>query len=205
MLRTPFELLRGGEARAGLAPGTLAWTGPFDPASDEPWGRMQAGGITEREYWQLRADEFARLTGAPATFTSLMDALFDAPEDELVREGARGLVTLARSAGLAVAVLTNDMRAFHGDAWVERMTVLREVDLVVDGSVEHVLKPDPRIYRLVTDRLGVSPEACLFVDDQPGNVAGAVGVGMRALLFDVTSPDASYDAVAAALRDTARM
>ncbi|HSN07222.1 MAG TPA: HAD-IA family hydrolase, partial [Candidatus Angelobacter sp.] len=96
-------------------------------------------------------------------------------------------------------VLTNDMRAFHGDEWVSRMSVLRSMDVVVDGSVEHVLKPDPRIYRLVVDRLGVAAGDCLFVDDQPGNVAGAEAVGLAALWFDVTRPEASYAEVLAAL------
>ncbi|MBI1376466.1 MAG: HAD-IA family hydrolase [Frankiales bacterium] len=192
VLRTPFELLRGGERRAGLAPGSLAWSGPFDPAADAEWRRMQAGETTERAYWQDRAAEFAALTGADAGFRGLMDVLFDGEERELVRPEARLLVHAAHAAGLAVAVCTNDLQAFHSPEWVARMSVLGDVDLLVDGSVEGVLKPDPRIYALVTERLGVAAEECVFVDDQPGNVAGAVAVGMRAVLFDVTDPSRSY-------------
>jgi putative hydrolase of the HAD superfamily len=199
VLKTPFELLRGGEARAGLPDGSLAWTGPFDPSADPDWRRMQRGGITERAYWQIKADEFAALTGREASFRGLMDVLFAGGEDELVRPEARDVVAVAKQAGLVVAVLTNDMRAFHGDEWVARMTILREMDAVVDGSVEHVLKPDPRIYRLAVDRLGVGPEDCLFVDDQPGNVDGAVLAGMRSLWFDVTDPVGSYASVLSAL------
>ena len=199
VLRTPFELLRGGEVRAGLAQGSLGWTGPFDPLADVEWRRMQRGDITEREYWQRRADEFAALTGREASFRGLMDVLFAGAEDELVRPEARDAVALAKRAGLSVAVLTNDMRAFHGDEWVARMSILGEMDVVVDGSVEHVLKPDPRIYRLAAERLGVDAEDCLFVDDQPGNVDGARAVGMPALWFDVTAPGTSYATVVSTL------
>ena len=199
VLRTPFELLRGGEVRAGLARGSLGWTGPFDPLADVEWRRMQRGDITEREYWQRRADEFAALTGREASFRGLMDVLFAGAEDELVRPEARDAVALAKRAGLSVAVLTNDMRAFHGDEWVARMSILGEMDVVVDGSVEHVLKPDPRIYRLAAERLGVDAEDCLFVDDQPGNVDGARAVGMPALWFDVTAPGTSYATVVSTL------
>ena len=195
VLKTPFELLRGGEQRAGLPEGSLAWTGPFDPASDTDWRRLQRADISEREYWQRKAEEFATLTGRPSTFRGLMDVLFDGTEDELVRPEAREAIALTKRAGLSVAVLTNDMRAFHGEEWVERMSVLREMDVVVDGSVEHVLKPDPRIYRIAFERLGVDAEDCLFVDDQPGNVAGARAVGMSAVWFDVTEPAASYAGV----------
>jgi len=199
VLRTPFELLRGGEVRAGLAQGSLGWTGPFDPLADVEWRRMQRGDITEREYWQRRADEFAALTGREASFRGLMDVLFAGAEDELVRPEARDAVALAKRAGLSVAVLTNDMRAFHGDEWVARMSILGEMDVVVDGSVEHVLKPDPRIYRLAAERLGIDAEECLFVDDQPGNVDGARAVGMPALWFDVTAPGTSYATVVSTL------
>ena len=199
VLRTPFELLRGGERRAGLAAGTLGWTGPFDPDADPDWRRLQRGDITERDYWQARAEEFSALTGRAATFRGLMDTLFAGSEDELVRPEAVMAIAEARRAGLATAVLTNDMRAFHGDEWVSRMSVLRSFDVVVDGSVEHVLKPDPRIYRLAVDRLGVAAEGCLFVDDQPGNVAGAEAVGMTAAWFDVTRPTDSFTAVLATL------
>lgn len=195
VIRTPFELRNVGEAAAGLQPGALAWEGPFDPGADADWRAMQAGEITERDYWQRRADEFAELTGAPATYNGLFAGMYAADEAELVRPEAVELIAEARRRGMAVAVLTNDLRAFHGPEWVARMTVLATVDLIVDGSVEAVLKPDPRIYGLVTSRLGVAAEDCVFVDDQPGNVAGARAVGMTAVWFDITDPGASFAAV----------
>ena len=195
VLRTPFELLRGGERRVGLAEGSLDWSGPFDPSRDDAWRAMQAGELTERDYWMRRSEQFAALTGRESSFRGLMDVLFAGDESELVRPEAVHIIGAAHTADVAVAVLTNDMRAFHGDEWVARMRVLDSVDVLVDGSVEHVLKPDPRIYRLATDRLGVAARDCLFVDDQPGNIEGARHVGMQTVWFDVTDPSASYDAV----------
>ncbi len=192
VLRTPFELLRGGEARVGLLAGSLSWTGPFDAAADADWCAMQAHEITERDYWQRKADEFAALTGREASFRGLMDVLFAAPEDELVRPEARRLAEDARAAGVQVAVCTNDMQAFHGLEWVQSNQFLTLVDVLVDGSVEHILKPDPRIYLMVVERLGIAAGDCVFVDDQPGNVAGAQAVGMQSVWFDVTEPASSY-------------
>jgi putative hydrolase of the HAD superfamily len=199
VLRTPFELLRSAGARTGLAPGTLDWSGPFAPERDELWRLQQSGGISEREYWSRRAEDFAALTGREPTFRGLMDEVFAAPESELVRPEALAVMRAARDAGFAVAVCTNDLRAFHGDAWVDALDVLTLVDVVVDGSVEHILKPDPRIYHLVTDRLGIAADDCLFVDDQPGNIAGAEAVGMAVRWFDVTAPEATYAQVRADL------
>ncbi|MFB9904807.1 HAD-IA family hydrolase [Allokutzneria oryzae] len=49
--------------------------------------------------------------------------------------------------------------------------------MVLSGEVG-IAKPDERIYRLVADRLGLEPGACVFVDDLAGNVRGAVVAGM---------------------------
>ena len=61
--RTLFETQRENERRLGLAPGTLAWRGPFDPATDALWRSMQAGTITEREYYLERARETGQRVG----------------------------------------------------------------------------------------------------------------------------------------------
>jgi len=49
-------------------------------------------------------------------------------------------------------------------------------------------KPDPRIYRLCLERLGLRGPETLFVDDRADNVESATGVGLRTLQFD--GPDA---------------
>ena len=54
--------------------------------------------------------------------------------------------------------------------------------MLVDSSEVGVRKPDPAIYLLTSERLGVAPEGCAFLDDHPGNVAGAQAVGMAGIL-----------------------
>lgn len=55
------------------------------------------------------------------------------------------------------------------------------VDTVVYSHEEGMRKPDPRIYRVVCMRLGVAPEAAVFVDDVDECVAGAHAIGMHAI------------------------
>ena len=57
-------------------------------------------------------------------------------------------------------------------------------DIVVSAEVG-MAKPQPEIFRLAADRLGVAPEACVFVDDWDKNVAAARVVGMQAVLHRV--------------------
>jgi epoxide hydrolase-like predicted phosphatase len=55
-------------------------------------------------------------------------------------------------------------------------------DVRVRSGEEGVRKPEPEIYLRAADRLGLSPEECVFVDDLPANVEGAVAVGMAGVL-----------------------
>ena len=43
-------------------------------------------------------------------------------------------------------------------------------------------KPDPAIYELAAERLGLPPSACVFVDDLPGNLKPARALGMATVL-----------------------
>ena len=192
VLLTPFELRAVGERSLGLPLGTLAWAGPFDPESDADWRTFQAGGMSEREYWARRCQEFHVLSGEPAEMPYFMAHLYSGSEEELVRPAARQLIADAKAAAIPVGVLTNDLTAFHDQEWLDRMTILREFDFMVDGRSDGVLKPDPRAYELMAQRMGVDPSECVFVDDQPGNLAGAEAVGMRSVHLDPVDPGPGF-------------
>ena len=48
---------------------------------------------------------------------------------------------------------------------------------------EHCKKPDERIYRILLDRFSLKPDECLFIDDNPQNVAAAEALGIHGLVF----------------------
>ena len=58
--------------------------------------------------------------------------------------------------------------------------------IVVSGK-ERVVKPDPRIFRILLERYDIDPVDAVYIDDAQYNVAAAAGLGMRALVF--TSPE----------------
>jgi len=58
-------------------------------------------------------------------------------------------------------------------------------DDVVCSAEVGLAKPDPAIYRLAAERLGLPPAACVFVDDFERNVAAAREVGMQAVFYRV--------------------
>jgi putative hydrolase of the HAD superfamily len=187
-----------GEAHPSLRD-VVARRGPLGPVPDPEWGTMIDGGMTEREYWTRRCAEVGAALGRDWSVPEFMTALFSGTGEDLVRPGAAALVADARAAGVPVGVLTNDLRAFHGDATMAAHPLLREVDALVDASVTGILKPDPRAYALGAQALGREPEDIVFVDDMPWAVRGAREAGMVALQLDLTDPEAVWPRVRAAL------
>lgn len=56
-------------------------------------------------------------------------------------------------------------------------------DVVIVSAEVHVMKPDPAIYALTADKLGVKPEECVFLDDIPEYCQGAENVGMKSICY----------------------
>ncbi|MGF1609482.1 MAG: HAD family hydrolase [Kiloniellales bacterium] len=92
-----------------------------------------------------------------------------------------------RTRGLSLYALSNFSAETFPHAR-ERFDFLAWFDgLVISGECG-LLKPDPRIYRLLFERYGIDPQRALFIDDVADNVAGAEAVGLRARRF--TTPAA---------------
>lgn len=56
-------------------------------------------------------------------------------------------------------------------------------DAIVVSAEEGIVKPDPDIYHLAAERLGVEPTECLFTDDSAGHCQAAAAVGMTAIHY----------------------
>lgn len=73
-----------------------------------------------------------------------------------------------------------------GQNWLQDIFTSEQIalfDAVVLSFEIGAIKPDPITYETVAEKLGVAPEACVFVDDQPRYCEGAEAVGMQAILY----------------------
>ena len=193
--KTMYETHDHTESALGLPPGTLMWRGPFAPETDAPFVAMQAGEMTEREYWELRMKETGALVGENWTsFKQFVARARGADPATIIRPEALDAIAKAKTAGCKLAILSNELDLFYGADFRDRLPFLAEFDLIVDATYTKILKPDPRAFGFVTDGLGLAAADCVFVDDQPKNLRGAVEVGMPHIQFDVTRPAESYAA-----------
>jgi putative hydrolase of the HAD superfamily len=100
--------------------------------------------------------------------------------------------------GYRMAILTNNVREWE-PLWRSMLPVDEIFELVVDSGFEGVRKPDPAIYELTLQRLGVAPEATLFLDDMEINCEAARALGMNAVWFrETTQAIAEIEAALAA-------
>ena len=192
--QTLFETHRQSERALGLEVGTLDWRGPFDPDSDPLWQSMQAGQISERDYWLTRAEQVGQLLGQKwTTMHQLVYHTRSQNPNDIIRPEARQTIDRLHQAGIFLAILSNELELFYGQEILTRLDFLNQFGHIQDASHSDILKPDPRIYQECLAKMSLDSHACIFVDDQPKNIQGAVAVGLTTVAFDVRHPQASYN------------
>jgi putative hydrolase of the HAD superfamily len=162
---------------------------------------MQAGRISERDYWLARTREVGSLLGEQWTrMETFVQRARGADPAAVIRPEALAAIDAAAAAGCKVAVLSNELDLFYGAGFRAKLPLLARFDLIVDATHTAILKPDPRAYRQVLEPLGVQASDAVFVDDQLRNVLGARALGIPSVHFDVQRPALSYARALALLR-----
>jgi putative hydrolase of the HAD superfamily len=132
--------------------------------------RLETGHLAAAEFEAAFA---AQLGVAPANLLRRMFGGMRA--DAAMIDGIRAI----RRRGTRMAILSNSV----GDAAVYDRDLFSELfDAIVISSEVALRKPDPAIYELAAERIGVAPDACVYVDDVPGNLKPARALGMATVL-----------------------
>ena len=167
---SPLELITEFERRNGLPEHLVARLVGGYGGEDGAWHRLERGEILLEAFCEL-FDGDVKMSGRAAVRPAMLTAI----------EKLRGR-------GLKVAAVTNN---WVTDAdYDSRMEPLREqFDVFVESCKVGLRKPDPRIYRLACERLGVLPERAVFLDDIGGNLKAAKALGMATI--KVGAPEAA--------------
>ena len=153
----------------GLDPDAVKNLFTNDPEALKLLRGLETGEMSEEDF----EAEFGRRLGLESP-ERLIDSMFAGmkPVDSMV-----AAVRELRGAGIKTGLLSNSWSTGHYDRGL-----LEELfdGVVISGEVG-LHKPQPEIYRLAAERVGVAPEDCLFVDDLRENCEGAEAVGMTPL------------------------
>jgi putative hydrolase of the HAD superfamily len=154
----------------GLEPDAVRDRFRSDPEARELLAGLETGTLAVAEF----EPRFAALLEVASE--RLIERLLGGMEpDTAMLDGVRA----ARRAGARTGLLSNSW----GAATAYDPELLEELfDAWVISSEVGLRKPDPAIYELAAERLGLPPAACVFVDDLPGNLKPARALGMATVL-----------------------
>jgi putative hydrolase of the HAD superfamily len=166
----PFASFEAFCAVEGLAPDAVRERFRDDPDARALLAGLETGALTSEEF------EPAFAAMLEVSSEQLLRRMFGGmePDPDMI-DGMREI----RRAGTPMGLLSNAV----GDAAVYDRALLEELfDAWVISTEVGLRKPDPAIYELAAERIGVLPEACIYVDDLPGNLKPARALGMATVL-----------------------
>ena len=112
------------------------------------------------------------------------------PRSWIAYADAHDVLDALRARGVGIGVITNV--GFDLLPVARGLGLLERVDTWTSSLDAGVVKPDPELFRAAVATLGVAPERCLVVGDNPVADAGGVVLGMPTLLLPISAPGATH-------------
>lgn len=187
---SPFPVISDAAPELGLTPEAAIELcfGVYDEDGDHPWHRLERGEISLEQARTELAD-LARAQEVEVDMLALFGRMGKPdPHRQTMVEGVRRL----RERGIRTALITNNVAEF-GEGWRKLIPVDELFEVIIDSSAVGVRKPDPRIFQMALDELGVTAQDSVFVDDHPGNIRAAEKLGITGVLVGPDRPASLSD------------
>ena len=191
---SPFEAFNTLEERVGAPKDFIRQTNAINPDTNA-WAKFESNSVSLDEFDVLFAIE-SEARGHRIPGKDVIAMLSGTLRPRMVE-----VLKLCKR-HYKVACITNNVKAGEGPGMARgksKASAVAEVmamfDLVVESSVEGVRKPNPEIYRIACDRLGVDCTEAIFLDDLGINLKPAKALGMQTI--KVVSQDQAIDDLSA--------
>lgn len=175
---SPFEAFARYEREKGIPVGTIRKINSTNPETNA-WAQFEQSKVDIDGFDQLFLAEAAVLghTIPGRDMLTLLAGDFRPEMIEALRRIKREYVT---------GCITNNMphNAAGGTAAGRSLysaDIMQMFDVVIESAKIGIRKPDPRIYKMMCEKLGVPPEACIFLDDLGPNLKPARAMGMTTI------------------------
>jgi putative hydrolase of the HAD superfamily len=151
----------------------------MDRDGSHPLFELETGRLSETQFLDGLSSELTEELGRPVSLHDFGDRFFEhLHPNEPMLEFMRGL----RDQGYKLGICTNNVREWE-PLWRAKLPVDEIFSVVVDSAFVGSRKPEPRIYEITLERLGVPAQAALLIDDIELNCTAARDVGMHAVWF----------------------
>ena len=178
---SPFEAFARFEKARGLPENFIRTINSTNP-DHNAWARFESSAISVDEFDAAFREE-AQAHGYSVAGKDVLELL----SGEFRPRMAAALAKCKKH--FKVGCITNNMRkagdgptmAASDERAEQAAKVMALFDMVVESSVEGVRKPQPRIYEIACERLGVAPRHTVFLDDLGINLKPARAMGMTTI------------------------
>ncbi|HEV2652243.1 MAG TPA: HAD-IA family hydrolase [Rhizomicrobium sp.] len=178
---SPFEAFARYETERGIPVGTIRKINSTNHETNA-WAQFEQSKVDIDGFDRLFAEE-ALVLGHTIPGKDVLPLLAGDFRPDVI-EALRRIKTKFKT-----GCITNNMphNAAGGTA-AGRTLYAREImelfDVVIESAKVGIRKPDPRIYQMMCDALGVTPHECVFLDDLGGNLKPARAMGMTTIRVD---------------------
>ena len=198
---SPFEAFNRLEEERGLPRDFVRRVNSADP-DNNAWAKFERAEIDAGAFDTLFAEE-ARALGHELEGEAVLAVIAGA-----VRPAMVAALDTLKDRGFTIACITNNVpggkmgirgagMTRSAEAAIEVADIMARFAHVIESSKAGVRKPDPRIYLMMCEKLGVEPAECIYLDDLGINCKPASQLGMHAI--KVTSGEQALADLSAAL------
>ena len=179
---SPFEEFNRYEQEKGIPKDFIRRVNATNPYRNA-WAQLESSEITPEEFDMAFLKE-SESAGHPIPGSHVLPLLSGALRPRMVEV----LRKCREDLGLRVGCITNNIRTGKGPGMATSITREQEINevmslfhVVVESSLEGIRKPDPRIYEIACERLGISPVDAIYLDDLGINCKPARALGMHSI------------------------
>lgn len=181
---SPFEAFNKLESARGLPKDFIRRINATNP-HDNAWAKFERAEINPDAFDVAFADE-ARAQGFELGGRDVIACLAGAVRPSML-EALRRISTRFKTGCITNTVKSDNKQ---GGMWNNRgideaMSLFQHV---IESSKVGIRKPDPRIYRMMTEALAVDPARCIYLDDLGINLKPAREMGMTTLKVEAAGP-----------------
>jgi 2-haloacid dehalogenase len=171
------------------------------------WVRSLVGATHHRDFWRLTKEALAWTAARHGiTDTALLADVLQAYRQLDAFPDAAPLLARLRDAGIKRAILSNGEPGMLAEA-VGAARIEPLLDAVLSVEAAGAFKPDPRVYRLATERFALAPEQMAFISSNSWDAFGARAFGFQVFWINRGGAPHEYDLATTAteLRDLAAL
>lgn len=189
---SPFEAFARFEKERGFPADIIRRTNAANHF-ENAWAKFERAEVDLAAFDELFAAESLAL-GAEVRGRDVVPLLSGDPRPEMV-EALRRVKQRFKTGCITNNLPANAIGSTGGRALYVAETMAL-FDHVIESAKIGLRKPDPRIYRMMTDTLGVDPKNCVYLDDLGVNLKPAREMGMTTIKV-IDAPQAIRDLEAA--------